>query len=108
MNWIVNTPIAHRGLHNDSSVPENSLKAFERAVNKNYPIELDINLLSDGNLAVFHDQKLERMTGIRGSIFAQDASTVKTMRLFETDQHIPLIEEVFELVEGICKEKIKQ
>jgi glycerophosphoryl diester phosphodiesterase len=100
MNWIVNTPIAHRGLHNYSSVPENSLKAFECAVNKNHPIELDIHLLSDGNLAVFHDQKLDRMTGVRGSIFAQDASTVKKMRLFETDQHIPLIEEVFELING--------
>ena len=39
---------AHRGLHNKQEVPENSLLAFELAVEKGYGIELDVCLLADG------------------------------------------------------------
>ena len=100
MNWIVQKPIAHRGLHNGCSIPENSLVAFESAIRHNYPIELDIHLLSDGSLAVFHDQYLTRMTGINGKLAEHNSSTVRQLKLLDSDQYIPLIEEVFELVNG--------
>ena len=58
---------AHRGLHGDG-VPENSLEAFRLAKEAGYGVELDIHLLKDGNLAVFHDSKLERITGQAGVI----------------------------------------
>ncbi|NLY90216.1 MAG: glycerophosphodiester phosphodiesterase, partial [Firmicutes bacterium] len=41
--WLQNTLIAHRGLHDDNkNVPENSLPAFEDAIEKGYIIELDV------------------------------------------------------------------
>lgn len=100
MTWILQTAIAHRGLHNGSSRPENSLSAFEFAIQHNIPIELDIHQLSDGNLAVFHDPELSRMTGMPGTLAAQNASTLKPFKLLETDQSIPLIDEVLALVAG--------
>ena len=100
MNWILHRPIAHRGLHNGSTVPENSLLAFESAIEQNYPIELDVNLLSDGGLAVFHDQDLKRITGVSGKISEQDSSKIKRLKLLGSSQYIPSIDEVFELVNG--------
>ena len=36
--------IAHRGLHKGKEIPENSMLAFQKAVEKNYGIELDITI----------------------------------------------------------------
>ena len=51
--------IAHRGMH--SNCPENSLMAFQKAVQKGYPIELDVQLTKDNEVIVFHDSTLKRM-----------------------------------------------
>ena len=53
---------AHRGLHG-GGVPENSMAAFRRAVEAGYGIELDVHLSRDGEVVVFHDETLVRMTG---------------------------------------------
>ena len=50
---------AHRGLHNkEKGIPENSMAAFRLAVEHGYGAELDVHLLKDGRLAVFHDATL--------------------------------------------------
>ncbi len=104
MDWIVDKPIAHRGLHRSlnrgSSVPENSLAAFEAAVKQGYPFELDIQLLADGGLVVFHDQDLSRLTGVKGKLSEQNSQSVKQLKLLGSDQHVPLLDEVFDLVKG--------
>ena len=53
---------AHRGLHG-ADIPENSLAAFEAACQNGFGIELDVQLSSDGEVMVFHDYTLTRMTG---------------------------------------------
>ena len=54
---------AHRGLHDNVSVPENSLAAFARAAEKGYGIELDVHITADKKLVVFHDDDTSRMCG---------------------------------------------
>ena len=61
-------PIAHRGFHQKPTVPENSMAAFRSAVERGYGIELDVHLLKDGGLAVFHDHTLNRTTGQTGTV----------------------------------------
>ncbi len=100
MAWFKDQPIAHRGYHNNGSIPENSLAAVEAAIAPGYAVEIDIHLLKDGNIAVFHDDTLDRMTGGSGKITDQDAASLKPMRLANTDHHIPLIEEVLAAVNG--------
>jgi len=56
--------IAHRGYYNNQDIPENSIKAFKKALKYNYIIEFDIHLLKDNNIVVFHDDNLKRITGI--------------------------------------------
>ena len=88
---------AHRGLHNGER-PENSLAAFRAAREKGYGVELDVHLLSDGTLAVFHDHTLIRMTGKNGNIEDLTAQDLTTFTLGETDQTIPTLQEVLEVL----------
>ncbi|MGP1383981.1 MAG: glycerophosphodiester phosphodiesterase family protein [Thainema sp.] len=100
MAWFKDQPIAHRGYHNNGSIPENSLAAVEAAIAPGYAAEIDIHLLKDGNIAVFHDDTLDRMTGVSGNITDQDAESLKPLRLGNTDHPIPLLEEVLTAVNG--------
>ena len=69
IDFLRNKPIAHRGLHNkELNIPENSISAFKEAIAKGLPIELDVHLLKDGKLVVFHDDNLNRMTGLNKKI----------------------------------------
>ncbi len=92
--------IAHRGLYNKLDTPENSMKAFENAILKNYAIELDINITLDGHLVVFHDQSLKRMTGIKNDVSELNLNEVKKLKLLGTDNCIPTFEDVLMLVNG--------
>ena len=93
--------IAHRGLHGLSKdVPENSLRAFQAAVDKGYWIENDIHLTRDGQIVVFHDDTLNRMCGRDGKIEEMTLSELKACRLAGTDQQIPTLQECLDLVDG--------
>ena len=62
-------PIAHRRyFDNEAGIPENSLPAFQRAIDNGYAIELDVQITADGTPVVFHDQDTERMCGRAGKI----------------------------------------
>ena len=98
---LIGAYIAHRGLHNkEKGIPENSLAAFKRAVDLNIPIELDLHLLKDGNVAVFHDDNLQRMTGCDRDIKDCTYDEIRDLRLYDTEERIPLLEEVLRLVDG--------
>lgn len=100
-SWLLEKPIAHRGYHSgNGECPENSLKAFHRAIQKGYAIELDVHLLADKKVAVFHDENLKRMTGSDTRIIDCESRMLKNWRLLGSDQKIPLLEEVLELVRG--------
>ena len=98
-SWLVERCIAHRGLHNDE-FPENSLGAFQNAVDNGYPIELDVHLISDGTLVVFHDDVLARVTGKDGYVNNLTKDTLGDYKLLGTDYSIPTFEEVLKLVNG--------
>ena len=59
---------AHRGFHDKPVIPENSLPAFRRAIEHGFGAELDVHLLKDGTLAVFHDSDLRRCANVDGQI----------------------------------------
>jgi len=96
---------AHRGCSKEA--PENTLYAFEKALESNTDyIELDVQLTKDEQLVVFHDEKLERATGAKGKLsdYTYDelqSLTVKSKYVSEEDfpdARIPLLTDVFELV----------
>ena len=81
-SFLTERPFAHRGYHswslNDSrKIPENSLDAFELAIEKNYSIEMDIHLTKDLELIVFHDFFLGRLTTKTGFVFNKNLNYIK-------------------------------
>lgn len=92
--------IAHRGLFDKARAPENSLEAFRRAVNGGFGIELDVQLTADGKLVVFHDESLKRMCGVARKVHKCNYRELCQYRLLDTQEKIPLLEEVLRLVGG--------
>ena len=93
--------IAHRGyFDNNGLIPENSLAAFRNAINAHYGIELDVQSTSDENVVVFHDDSLDRMCGINKIISDCTYEELKIYKLMNSDEHIPLFEDVIQLVDG--------
>ena len=98
-SWLVQTPIAHRGLH-DKEHPENSLSAFQCAIDGGYPIELDVQMISDGTLVVFHDESLSRLTDNDGYIKFLNKSDLDILTLKDSKEKIPTFDEVLKFVDG--------
>lgn len=99
-SWLVSKPIAHRGLHNES-FPENSISAFKNAIDNDFCIELDVHQIEDGTIVVFHDETLNRMTGLDGYVNQiKSKSELKKYKLLNTNETIPTLEEVLKFVDG--------
>ncbi len=90
---------AHRGLHG-AGCPENSLAAFQAALERGFGAELDIHLLADGNLAVIHDSALLRTTGKEGRVEDLTTGQLKDYFLEGTTETIPEFSQVLALFKG--------
>ena len=90
---------AHRGA--SGYAPENTLEAFKKAVEmKADGVELDIQLTKDGELAVIHDERVDRVSGVR---YVRDF-TYEELRTLDVSRpmpsygtvHIPTLAQVLE------------
>ncbi len=101
--------IAHRGLHGNG-VPENSLAAFRLAAQHGgLGAELDVQQTKDGKVVVFHDATLKRVCGADVPVTGTDWETLRTYRLFDSEEGVPLFSEVLEALDGIplvCEIKV--
>ena len=100
--WVKLKPqrYAHRGYHDKPAIPENSMPAFRRAIEHGWGAELDVHLLRDGTLAVFHDSDLKRCANVEGQIEDLDLEGLRKLRLEGTDEQVPLFDDVLALFEG--------
>ncbi|MBQ1272695.1 MAG: glycerophosphodiester phosphodiesterase [Clostridia bacterium] len=96
---FVGKEYAHRGLHT-KAVPENSLRAFQGAVDRGLGIELDVQLSKDGQVVVFHDLTLNRVAGVDGKVIDYTAEELSKMSLNGQPDGIPSLKQVLELVDG--------
>ncbi|MBE7412490.1 MAG: glycerophosphodiester phosphodiesterase [Leptospiraceae bacterium] len=95
--------IAHRGY--SSHYPENTMLAFQRAVNvKADMIELDVTLTSDFVPIVIHDDTLKRTASVKGKVRNTPYATIQKLEAgswFHRDyrgEKIPLLQDVLEFV----------
>lgn len=101
LGFLKGNLIAHRGYYDNSNgIPENTIRAFRKAIRYNYIIELDIHLLKDGNIVVFHDDNLKRLCGIDKFINDCTYDEVKTLKILNTNNYIPLLTNVLKIVDG--------
>ena len=82
---------AHRG--DSAHAPENTMLAFDRARAAGADgLELDVRFDGDGNVVVFHDSLLERLTGLPGRM--EQLSAAERARLRVGGEPVPLLAEV--------------
>ena len=92
--------IAHRGVHNNKDIPENSLLAFNKAIDNNYAIEFDIEITKDDKLIIHHDDNLKRMTGVNKNVEELTYDEIRNLYLLDTFEKIPTLSDVLSLVNG--------
>ncbi len=97
---LLQAPFAHRGLWSPGEAAENSLAAFERACQSHYGAELDVRLTLDGEVVVFHDETLQRLTGLDEAVANQPLAALTEIPLQGGRDRIPSLAQVLELVAG--------
>lgn len=96
--------IAHRGV--PGTHPENSLASFTLALEQGADVlETDLHVTRDGEIVLFHDHSLNRMTDAGGAVFASSLSDLKRLRLRGprqtwTDERVPTLVELLTLTQG--------
>jgi len=102
LNWLIDKPFAHRGLHHaGKGIAENSLTAFRAAADKGVGIELDVRATADGEAVVFHDEDLMRLTGAQGSVATCTALGLAGHRLIgANDDKIETLSGVLTVIRG--------
>ena len=88
---------AHRGLWTKDTVPENSLASFVAAAEAGLGIEFDVRPSEEGEIMVFHDPVIDRMTAMRGQVEQFRTSALRTLTLGATTEHIPTLDDLLAL-----------
>ena len=109
-SWLVERPIAHRGLHDSAhGVIENTLRAAEAAVAGGFAIECDIQLSADGEAIVFHDETLDHLTDATGPVSAFSTAEIAKIHIKGSDETPPTFTAFLERIAGrtpiICELK---
>jgi glycerophosphoryl diester phosphodiesterase len=99
LDWLIERPIAHRGLHG-AGIVENTLGAARAAIEANYAIEVDLQLTADGEVVVFHDSTLDRLTQASGPLATRTLAELKAIRLRDGGERIPALQELLDAVAG--------
>ena len=105
--WYLKFPerpllIGHRGSQLIHKYPENSISAFQEAIQLGaQAVELDVQLSADHKVMVFHDWKLLRLMGIDKNLRDFSCTQLKNFRFINAPEGenitIPTLSEVFEV-----------
>jgi glycerophosphoryl diester phosphodiesterase len=99
--WLTARPIAHRGLHDATTgIIENTPSAVAAAITGDYAIEVDLQISSDGEAMVYHDDDLGRLTDGQGALAMMSAATIKATPFKATRDRIITLGELCDLVAG--------
>lgn len=86
--------IGHRGC--PALAPENTLAAFRAATEHLDWVELDVRRCGSGELVVFHDETLERLTEATGRVGDTSRTDLRALRVGDSEESIPTLSAVFE------------
>ena len=101
LDWLITRPIAHRGLHDAAhGLIENTSGAVRAAIDANYGIEVDVQLSSDGEAMVHHDDVLGRLTEGSGRLDTYTAAELKRIAFRGSAEHMMTLGDLCDLVGG--------
>lgn len=90
--------IGHRGAK--GHVTENTLQSIQKAMDFNVDgIEIDVHVCKTGELVVFHDFTLDRLTNGTGEIGKKTLSQLQNLQV-EDQYTIPTLREVLQLIDN--------
>ena len=90
--------IGHRGAR--GYIAENTLESIQKALDLNVDgIEIDVLRCASGEIVVFHDKKLKRLTGHNGLIEETTFEELKNI-LVAGRYRIPTLQQVLEKIDG--------
>ncbi len=88
--------IGHRGAMGHET--ENTLASVQKAMDLGVDmLEIDVFKIESGEIVVFHDERVERLTNGGGSIEEYNISDVRKLRL-EGNHKIPMLQDVLKLI----------
>jgi glycerophosphoryl diester phosphodiesterase len=94
LDWPGRLAFAHQGAHAPGGPGENTMAAFQAAVDQGYRyLETDAHATADGILVAFHDDRLDRLTDRAGVIGDLPYAEVRAARVRDQDE-IPLLEDL--------------
>lgn len=92
--------IGHRGAM--GHVAENTMESIQQALSFGVDgIEIDVHTCASGELMVFHDFTLDRITNGSGEIADYTLTDLKRLKILDVYQ-IPTLEEVLDVIDGRC------
>jgi glycerophosphoryl diester phosphodiesterase len=100
LDWLIARPVAHRGLHDQKSVIENTPSAFAAAIAGRYGIECDLQISADGEAMVYHDDALGRLTEGRARLDATTVAELKRVAFKATGDRMITLGDLCDLVAG--------
>jgi glycerophosphoryl diester phosphodiesterase len=101
LDWLIKANFAHRGLYNNKGgIPENSLLAFKSAMDEGYAIALDVQVISDQEVIVFHDATTDRLCNKEEKVINLNRGELLHYKLLKTDNNIPLLNDVLRFING--------
>lgn len=98
LKFLTENLIAHRGL-NSKDIIENTISAFIKAMNKGYIIELDIHILKDDTIVIYHDYNLKRLTGVNKTIEKLSYPQLSKIKI-KNKYQIPTLVQVMNIING--------
>ena len=88
--------IAHRGCADQ--YPENTILAVEQSAPHVDMIEIDIQRCASGELVVFHDDELDRLTEATGAVSTTDWEKIRELTVLDSGESIPQLSTLLEAV----------
>jgi glycerophosphoryl diester phosphodiesterase len=100
-DWLTARPVAHRGLHDAArGLVENTPSSVAAAVAAGYGVEVDLQITSDGEAMVHHDDALGRLTDGAGRLDALTAEALRRVPFRATTDRMISLGELCDLVAG--------
>ena len=98
--WLTDRPIAHRGLHDAAQgvIEKGTLLAARAAIDAGFAIECDVQMSADGEVFVFHDDALDRLTDRKGALIEKRAAEIRQACITGSGERPPTFAEFLGVV----------
>ena len=100
-SWVADRPVAHRGLHDlANGIVENTASAFQAAADCGYAMECDLQISSNGEAMVFHDDTVDRLLDGSGAVSGFTTAALRAMPMKAGSERMITLGELCDLVSG--------